>query len=320
MLALLDGCGFCPAFVRAHVSRSDRCDRCDLRDLRDLRDIDDGGGVQVVVMDVDDEGDVVEARADADRFARCARDVVLALAPLMGARRPRRLVVTYLPCDAPRMLPSHSHSHSQIGGGLDPVHVNGGVTWRARDGTTADVLVFRREDAVKVLVHELLHAHGWGESISPDTHAGAEAGRALALACGVRRGPRSQQPKRSPGSGWVIALDEACVEAAACEVAARWAGGEAAWRRARARAGTIAKAAVAHFAAARAGEWRETTHAFAYIVGRWALMSASASGSVVDPIDAPEIARTIAKGMARLREPRSEAGPRRRLTSLAMRI
>lgn len=262
---LLEGCGFCPAFVRAYAARCDRC-----------REAQVAPGVWVVVADVVADVDA-DADADADRFARCARDVVFALAPHLAAGRARRLVITYLPCAAPRALPRRP------GAALGPRHVNGGVTWRALDGASADVLVFRREDAVKVLVHELLHAHRWGASL--DDRAGDSAGRALASACGVRRG--------------TVALEEACVEAAACEVAARWLGGEAAWRRARARAGEVARAAARHFAREH-HQWRETTHAFAYIVGRWALMVAAGPRSAAEPPAAPT-ARTIAQAWARLR-------------------
>jgi hypothetical protein len=61
-----------------------------------------------------------------------------------------RLDITLIASDFEKALPKDGKSP------LSPFEVNGGVTWSS--ATSASVLVYRREEIVKVLTHELIHA------------------------------------------------------------------------------------------------------------------------------------------------------------------
>lgn len=128
------------------------------------------------------------------------------------------------------------------GAAIGPEHINGGVTWPAR----SLVLVCRREDAGKVLVHELLHLFDAGPKGQPSTM-----------------------------------LNEAYVEAVACYLYAAWRDGCFAYegrqsqardgdavRDMRARIERVAASAASHFGD---GPFLEDTNAFAYVVCRAAL-------------------------------------------------
>lgn len=119
------------------------------------------------------------------------------------------------------------------GAPIESVHVNGGLTQFPSDAVTpVRILVYRREDAGKVLIHELIHAAG----VVPHR-------------IGVERG-------------------EAVTETLACYLWALWKRDDLA--KTAEHLQTVALRVVDHF---RGTEWRESTHAFSYIVVRAALWS-----------------------------------------------
>lgn len=78
-----------------------------------------------------------------------------------GVRRPRTLDMTLYLWDGRKALPARR------GGEIGVDHINTGVTTWAYDGSCR-VLVYRREDLEKTIVHELLHCYGIGEWCNDD--------------------------------------------------------------------------------------------------------------------------------------------------------
>ena len=78
-----------------------------------------------------------------------------------GVRRPRTLDVTLYLWDGKKSLPARAGAEI----GID--HINTGVTSWAYDGS-CKVLVYRREDLDKTIVHELLHCYGIGNWCNDD--------------------------------------------------------------------------------------------------------------------------------------------------------
>lgn len=62
----------------------------------------------------------------------------------------KRVYLTLIGYEGEKRLPEEGHKH------LTPFQINGGVTWY---GTTeANIIVFRKEEMIKVLTHEMIHA------------------------------------------------------------------------------------------------------------------------------------------------------------------
>lgn len=113
-------------------------------------------------------------------------------------RMHRKVVdVTYVAHPARRELPP------QPGTPILPEHVNGGVTFMG----TGRVLVYRREDACKVLIHELLHLYGYDRLLRYDHEAEAGLMRVLGVA---------QLQQGSGGGTAHFGLSECYVDALAC--------------------------------------------------------------------------------------------------------
>lgn len=174
-----------------------------------------------------------------DEFARCLRDVSKFLDEATPRAAP--LSVTFIPHDKDRVLPARR------GAPLTPDHINGGVT--AGD----EIVVYRSEDACKVLVHELLHAYHWDVSF----HGNPDESLVTAF------------DDMAPNSG-EVGINEAYVEAAACCLFTLWAHGPDAIPAALSSMETLAKRLMAHHPTWPDKPMPEETHGFAYVIG-WLL-------------------------------------------------
>lgn len=167
-----------------------------------------------------------------------------------------------------RVLPKAS------GDPVMPVHINGGLTQGDR------ILVYRVQDAGKVLVHELLHLAGVDAALRPAAGrswgVASDASQAVAQRFGVL-------PMRMP-----LGLNEAYTETLACYLHALWWAADAYASRPRSPTSTrarledatlakvnshiqtVARRVWRHYGSA---QWREGTHCFAYVACRAALWS-----------------------------------------------
>jgi hypothetical protein len=175
------------------------------------------------------------AFADAELAPLLASSAALLAAGTLGYVG-ARIDVTYVAWDRRRALPAARDVR------LDAAHVNGGVTMGPA------MMVFRREDACKVAVHELLHALGTDAAIR-------------------KRGTM---------------LSEAFTETLACWLHSRWwlarhgiqpgSREETAVERRLARHVEVAAIRVSHHCAQGADKvWREGTNAYAYYVCKAAI-------------------------------------------------
>jgi hypothetical protein len=67
---------------------------------------------------------------------------------------------------------------------VDPIHANTGMTTRDVTTGSARVLIYRREEALKTLTHELLHCYGFSEWVNHDAEVESschDAARAIGL-------------------------------------------------------------------------------------------------------------------------------------------
>ena len=62
----------------------------------------------------------------------------------------KRIYITLIGYEGEKKLPEDGHKH------LTPFEINGGVTWYG--GVEANIIVFRKEEMIKVLTHEMIHA------------------------------------------------------------------------------------------------------------------------------------------------------------------
>lgn len=115
----------------------------------------------------------VEVRAPGAPKSPLARVAARMLRGAPASAVPRTLLVAYVDLDVPKRLPRRSAR-------LTPRHINSGVTLR-RGTECATVLVFRRQQRVKVLVHELLHALGLAAGEATLACEAKVEGAALAL-------------------------------------------------------------------------------------------------------------------------------------------
>jgi hypothetical protein len=236
---LVSGCSYCPSFVRDEMMARAR--------LVDRLNFTDGASLDVVWPSARPSTEGVQLR---DRFAACMLDTVslLRAATPSASHPPGMLQVVFMPSARTRSLPCARYAP------LMPDNVNGGVTFRR---VPVQVLVFRAEDACKVLVHELLHAFGWGDAFQS---VSAEAVFA------ARWRVRSTVP------GGVMGLHEVFVETLACYLHTLWSAGHAALPRVRRHVLRVAQRLLVHHGRLRPQDasrvMREGTHSFAYGIGK----------------------------------------------------
>jgi hypothetical protein len=214
--------------------------------------------------------------SSAQILARAAIAVITAATHMIPpSQRPSLEVVAVLaPLDAPKAWPAP-------GVAPGPEHLNSGVCWPpAGPGPRriARILVFRAQEALKVLLHEALHAASWPVPLDltgiMDRGAGAVAARhGLRPAPGSRLGIEEAlvEAMATAGICWAIALSE--------KAGSRAKGGATAEGR---RAARLLEVEAEHAArnarrltaplSPRALE-AERTHAFAYVVAKAALLA-----------------------------------------------
>lgn len=181
--------------------------------------------------------------------AKCLAPVMLRCVRELGGHDPSIPVhVTYCNACGPRVLPG------LMGAELGREHVNGGLCM----GSDMGVLVFRRQDAQKVLIHELVHLFDIDaplRNLSDATEMSAVRSCAGLWTWTQRR------------AGHVpVALAEAYTDALACLA---FCGGDVI--RARTHAVAVAARVLHHFGWGRL-PFRETTHAFSYYVVKAAIL------------------------------------------------
>lgn len=193
--------------------------------------------------------------------------------------RPRSLDVTLYLWDSKKVLPAKG------GGVIGVENINTGVTSWSFDGS-CEVLVYRREDLEKTIVHELLHCYHIGDWCNDDEIV-------LSL-CRDRAADHGLAGRLLPAESVVDALAvyitsgmmevplHECVELTE-RLYQRIAG---------------------HFAGRR---WRERSNVFCYVALKIPLLR-SAQDLFVDPIDAPNKTRIRAAFSQNL--PPIDAGPR----------
>ncbi len=227
---LRSAAGYCPAFVRPFASKPLYAATWKTPMRR----------VGVTLSARTEEG-AAYARAELAPLLEAVVDMLEAA----GVGRKPTVDVAYVPCPQLRSTPRAK------GASIGSVHVNGGVT------TVADgrILVFRREDAPKVMVHELLHLYGLDGALFAPSAAVRGAESALATRHRVRTND--------------MRLAEAYVDLMACYLHAVWRG--------RAGPRDMAETVGRHLDAVAwrvlrvLRDSREETHAFAYYVCKAAL-------------------------------------------------
>lgn len=193
------------------------------------------------------------SRRRMDRWVAVAKTATAAIDNLSGPDplRPASLDVTvYLWNGRKLLLPEDD--------GIAPRNANTGVTSRELATGHARVLVYRREEAVKTLVHELLHAYRFGDWANEDAEM-QERVRALAGAKRLR-----------VASDEALKPTEALVDAMAVRMTEHLFGGRS-WGDCLRHAERLAARLVAR-CACDGGEWRQTTGAFEYYCVKTLLM------------------------------------------------
>lgn len=202
-----------------------------------------------------------------------------------GVARPRTLDLTLYLWDGAKRLPARA------GAEIGPDHINTGVTsWNY--GGSCSVLVYRREDLEKTIVHELLHCYGIGDWCNRDATVLAH--------CRAKAADFGHDAKLLPGETVVDALAiyitagmksvpfDCCVDLA-CAVFARIAD---------------------HFGGRK---WRESSNVFCYVALKVPVL-ADAQDLFVFPVDDPNrtlIRRAFAKPIPHALELAPAAGARR---------
>lgn len=180
--------------------------------------------------------------------------------------------VTFVAHSAKRVLP-------RVGKPPSAENVNGGVTFMADEG----VLVYRTEDARKVLVHELLHLHRYDAGLRGNRDVELDVMATFGIAL-TEDGPRH------------LGLSECYVDAMACFLQAAWAGR---WKRRSHRAALDRHIATAAVRLANHGhvalpwvapvhpKYTEATHAFSYYICKAALWADLETKVLRAPNEAP---------------------------------
>ena len=138
-----------------------------------------------------------------------------------------------------------------------PVNINGGVTMLR----TGRIVVYRREDACKVLVHELLHLHGLDQALRNAPRAEARL--------------RARYGVVAVDRGVPLGINEAFTETLACYLHTIWwsfarkRSPESSLRRVSAHVRSVADRTTTHYGGTLA--YVEGTHCFAYVACRAAL-------------------------------------------------
>jgi hypothetical protein len=185
-------------------------------------------------------------RNDAKRQRRNIDNELVRIASAVVAAfpyRPSGVHIVFVPCKETRRLPRGA------GEAVGPEHVNGGLTASGR------ILVYRLEDAGKVLVHELVHLYGMDAALRDSNADAVEA--ALARKYGVLIDPH--------GAGG-LGLNECYTDLLACWLYARWCNTDLVLVRRRMDA--VAVRLLLHRPSKRTPE---RTHAFSYYVCKAAL-------------------------------------------------
>lgn len=158
--------------------------------------------------------------------------------------KPRPVHVTYCSACPARVAPPRA------GDVLSSEHINGGVCM----GTEQGVLVFRRQDAEKVLIHELLHLYGVDASLR--TLSAAVEAHVVRPCTGLWGHRNGSLP---------VHLSEAYTDAIACLV---FCGDSC-----RAQAVAVSRAArvLTHFNMGKV-PFKEATHVFSYYIVKAALL------------------------------------------------
>lgn len=156
---------------------------------------------------------------ELDDFLHCLTDTLRLLCSCRGnVRIPGSLHVVWLPFPAKKCMPTRRGTASTRRGfepvpEFEPVHFNSGVTitYGGRgigDGVSCEIVVFRSQEACKVLIHELLHAFDYASNLRGPQFA------SLDLQIRTRFNVQSAHNR--------VGLDEACVEAMAHALHSIW--------------------------------------------------------------------------------------------------
>ena len=195
--------------------------------------------------------------------------------------------------------------------GISPRNANTGVTARDLVTGNARILVYRREEALKTLVHEMLHAYRFADWANEDAEM-HDLVRALASARRLR-----------VASAESLKPTEALVDAMAIRMTQHLFGGRT-WQECLDHAERLAERLVAR-CAERGGEWRQSTGAFEYYCvkpllmrGMNAFLAAHLSG--LQRPDKPKVRALVrhdplrAREYSRAHKSRSHAAVRLRMT------
>lgn len=199
--------------------------------------------VQLTVVDPHRKAGV-SAKRMAEWVSTLKR-ITAAVDNLSGAdpQRPSSLDVTVYLWKGRKVL-------SQEDDGITPRNANTGVTTRDMVTGNARVLVYRKEEAVKTLVHEMLHAYHFADWANEDLEM-QELVRALL---------RSKRLRMASTES--LKPTEAMVDAMAVRITEHLFGG-CTWDHCLKYAERLAERLVARCACA-GGEWRQSTGAFEY--------------------------------------------------------
>lgn len=239
------------------------------------------GSTQVALVDA---GDVCRVTTvDVDMVAFVMAMAVPCISSALGSELASLTIVLCLTDGQPKRAPA-----DEAGSAWRADHVNSGLSVVSANGRIATVLVYRREEYVKVLLHELLHSHGLDRHLhSPDAGCRAQLAHIDAAICeafSIRTLPTRGQ----------LRLGEALVDAHAMAMhvllsaalrtissstapRGRKYAGEveacyAATLAASDRACAIVLSRLQHATATAARPFVEATHVFAYYVVKCALL------------------------------------------------
>lgn len=136
----------------------------DQKILRDILSSFKTGNLHVFYyVGVHTELTIAGATPSMERFLLFYMCFLIYLFKHKAGRDIQRLSVKLVCYDGKKHLPGNNED-------LTPYHVNGGITMSG--GISADVVVYRKEEIVKVLTHELIHAFGLdAKFISPEDEA-----------------------------------------------------------------------------------------------------------------------------------------------------
>lgn len=133
---------------------------------------------------------------------------------------------------------------------ISPSNCNTGVTVR-EPGGKATIMVFREEEAVKTIVHEILHAYRLGDWAASDTDM-------LSRCEGIQR---REGVRVTSGVG--ICPTEAIVDAVAVKIVSDVFGGRP-WVDCVRHAERVSRRLMERCVRDFGGEWKQSTHAFEY--------------------------------------------------------